>query len=297
MKSRSQPAGRGFTLVELLVVIGIIAILVGVLLPTLASARRSAASVKCLANLKQLGDGFLMYAGDNKNAYPVARQDTPEPPLSPPDVINWYWSDQLFPYLMNKAIPTQQWEQQDFDRYRKSVFWCPVWEADRPQIEYSKAYVERFKNGYGYNAHLGYKPEYPATGNLPAARIAQRSAAVWGTRGKYYKKNEISQQAERILVADANLWVISLNQTNAAGDLAGQQVGNMGSAFKLEDGASPAGATNLDYYRHGKYPSIEGDRFATKGGKVACNVLYADGHCVTLQGMSEGYKGIRMRYP
>ena len=58
----------GFTLVELLVVIGIIALLVGILLPSLAKAKRSAITVKCLANMKSLGQACMVYANDNKGA-------------------------------------------------------------------------------------------------------------------------------------------------------------------------------------------------------------------------------------
>ncbi len=62
---------RGFTLVELLVVIGIIGILIGILLPALAKARASARATVCLSNLRQLYNGFLMYANDSRGVMMV----------------------------------------------------------------------------------------------------------------------------------------------------------------------------------------------------------------------------------
>src|SRR5919201_1014280 len=62
---------RAFTLIELLVVIAIIAILAAILFPVFARARSQARKATCASNLKQIGLGFLMYAQDYDETFPV----------------------------------------------------------------------------------------------------------------------------------------------------------------------------------------------------------------------------------
>jgi prepilin-type N-terminal cleavage/methylation domain-containing protein len=62
---------RAFTLIELLVVIAIIAILAAILFPVFARARSQARRTTCASNLKQIGLGFLMYAQDYDETFPV----------------------------------------------------------------------------------------------------------------------------------------------------------------------------------------------------------------------------------
>src|SRR5437667_5970086 len=84
---RSWRSGRrgGFTLVELLVVIGIIALLISILLPSLSKARESAQRVVCLSNLRQLGLSIQTYAVQYKDAIPIGYMDQKQFSY----VVNW----------------------------------------------------------------------------------------------------------------------------------------------------------------------------------------------------------------
>ncbi len=70
-RRRPKAIGQGFTLIELLVVIAIIAILAGLLLPTLARAKAKSLRVQCVSNQRQIGLGFALYTDDHNELYPV----------------------------------------------------------------------------------------------------------------------------------------------------------------------------------------------------------------------------------
>lgn len=125
---------KAFTLIELLVVISIIALLIGILLPALGAARRSARATKCASNQRQMGIASIAFAADNKEYIPIAgkiwsltESDVPQNvyggdgrPLPLPAVLSDY---------MNLGMDTStalavQLQQQDVDYMEP--FLCPL---------------------------------------------------------------------------------------------------------------------------------------------------------------------------
>jgi prepilin-type N-terminal cleavage/methylation domain-containing protein/prepilin-type processing-associated H-X9-DG protein len=90
----------GFTLVELLVVIVIILLLAGILYPVFATVRAKANQVKCSSQLRQIGLGILMYAGDHDETLPIGAYDTlPAPTVAQPhptQLIRVDWRNALY---------------------------------------------------------------------------------------------------------------------------------------------------------------------------------------------------------
>jgi prepilin-type processing-associated H-X9-DG protein len=137
-----------------------------------------------------------------------------------------------------------------------------------------------------------YTPTYPQSGGVkPPGRETQMRWAGTSFIGRYYRRSQWTKPAERMLMADSNFWLFDFQPTLTT--IAPQ------NATRVYN--TNVGANHIDRYRHGKYPNITGSGasavFNPRGGKVAFNVLYVDGHATTLFDIKEGYKAIRMRYP
>src|SRR5437016_9978817 len=101
--SRSSYHSAGFTLVELLVVIGIIALLMAILLPSLSKARKNAVQVQCLSQVRQLGIALLNYTQENRGRGPAQANGNMIYDFANPAVYNVPGNENiwvsLFPYL------------------------------------------------------------------------------------------------------------------------------------------------------------------------------------------------------
>src|ERR1700761_2977133 len=123
--TRRRRVRKGFTLVELLVVIFIIGILIALLLPAVQAARESARKAQCSNNLKQLGLGFLNFESDNRGL-PARRFNTATQGEAG-------WGVFLLPYIEQEPLAfAYQWQYDCFDPNNQAVtqtqiatFVCP----------------------------------------------------------------------------------------------------------------------------------------------------------------------------
>ncbi|MGP1346735.1 MAG: DUF1559 family PulG-like putative transporter [Phycisphaerales bacterium] len=170
---RHRPALRstGFTLLELLVVVAIVALLVGVLLPAMSSARAAARRLACQSNLRQLVASWTMYAGDADGAaMPLAYTDPAQ--IGGGDSIYWFGS---IGNITGQMDPERGFLAGYIDARpgEGSVFECPEqpWGTYIPQGP-----TAQITSTYGYNGYFlspGATPGWSTTiGTRPWRRLS-----------------------------------------------------------------------------------------------------------------------------
>lgn len=118
----------GFTLIELLVVISILALLIGILLPVLSSARASGRAAACLSNLRQVGIACYAYTAENKDHWPVERNQAAGPTFLSYAPTSGAWHIKLAPFLPDERDNVAN-SYLLRDDTTETLFHCPEWEA------------------------------------------------------------------------------------------------------------------------------------------------------------------------
>lgn len=123
-KVKAQPTA--FTLIELLVVIAVIGILAALLAPVLAGAKRKAAQIPCVNNLKQLGTAVMIYLDDNDGTFPgIASRNIG---FHPEDWIYWRTNTALYPPVEQSPLARA------LGHADRALFRCPLDQSDTDRL-------------------------------------------------------------------------------------------------------------------------------------------------------------------
>ena len=306
----SGRTSHGFTLVELLVVIGIIALLVGILLPSLNNARKSANTVKCATQLREIGTAFQFYSHEYDDYYPPAQLRMAsgarynlygiEYPVAGAGA---YWFNFIAPYVSSGQAGNAAQTTSEADAIRnRSVLWgCPEFEGYPPvgstpdQIPFNPA-----QTGYGMNGYPGWTKDSPE----PPGYFEDDKGIAWSfttsylwspaqpnlgfTKRFYWDRNG----TERMLVADARVWLVDDARIPDDGEVLPQ-------IPDLNAGAERAAfQTYVNIFRHGDVGE-KADGFSRSydlaTSTVKYNILYADGHVETSTDPKEAFRSVRMK--
>jgi prepilin-type N-terminal cleavage/methylation domain-containing protein/prepilin-type processing-associated H-X9-DG protein len=187
---------RAFSLIELLVVIGIIAVLIGIALPVMEKVRHRGYINACASNLRQIGQAMQMYAGENRGALPRTIYDPAQ--ASAPLFGNYGAQADPFggPIAVPNDVTTAVHLLMRAQKLPSGIFICPyndatTYEADRADAATRSNFTDWRKNlGYSianpYPTHAAIKAGYQWTAKLPAgfALVADLSCGTTGPHGE-----------------------------------------------------------------------------------------------------------------
>lgn len=165
----AAPGSRAFTLLELLVVMAIIAVLAGLLLPVLGRSKRSAQSIACVSNLRQIGIALTAYVQDNNDRLPVCAGYLPSHLPDLPPITTTLFSEPKTNALFKcpsdlKIFPAEQTSYEWNFWLNGAPYSAPQWAAI--YTNEARVIVETLFGGRDQTPILGdADPFHEATGN------------------------------------------------------------------------------------------------------------------------------------
>lgn len=161
---------RGFSLIEMIVVLGIISILAAVLFPVFAKARQGAQRTSCSSNLRQIGAGLTQYIQENDEALPASAWGGVASASN--NAGAYKWMDAIFPYVRDEKLFVCPSDTDGKYIYNKKI----------PTGETSIEYGSYGQNGAYRSVGDRQTPPRSAVGALVnLSSVAQPSATVWAT--------------------------------------------------------------------------------------------------------------------